>query len=91
MKYSVYQHWDSLKVCIVGRSYSPEFYHFIKNDRVRAVMERIARETEEDYQKLINLLESFNVDVLRPTVSEDYTDCLYNGKILPPPMTPRDY
>ena len=44
--YSVYQHWDPLRVCIVGKSYSPEFYHFIKNDRIRVVFERIARETE---------------------------------------------
>jgi hypothetical protein len=31
--YNVHQHWDPLKVCIVGRSYSPEFYTFIKNLR----------------------------------------------------------
>lgn len=92
MAYSVYQHWDPLEVCIVGRSYNPEFYKFIKNSRVRSVMERIARETEEDYQKLITLLESFGVEVLRPNVSDDYTVYLSsNGKISPPPMTPRDY
>ena len=92
MKYSVYQHWDPLKVCIVGKSYSPEFYHFIKNDRVRTVMERIARETEEDYQKLIVLLESFGVEVWRPTVSDDFRQYLStNGKIYPPPMTPCDW
>lgn len=93
MTYSVHQHWDPLKVCIVGKSYSPEFYSFIKNDRVRVVMERIARETEEDYQKLIALLESFNVKILRPTVPDNYLECLdpVTGKIVPPPMTPRDY
>ena len=92
MTYSVYQHWDPLKVCIVGRSYSPEFYHFIKNDRARTVMERIARETEEDYQKLITLLESFGVEIWRPNVSDDYKHYLYNNnKIYPPPMTPCDY
>jgi hypothetical protein len=92
MAYSVYQHWDPLEVCIVGRSYSPEFYKFIKNSRVRSVMERIARETEEDYQKLITLLESFGVEILRPNVSDDHTAYLLpNGKLAPPPMTPRDY
>ena len=91
MKYSVYQHWDPLKVCIVGRSYNPEFYSFIKNDRVRIVMERIARETEEDYQKLIKLLESFGVEVLRPIVHDDYKHYLTSdNKIAPPPMTPCD-
>lgn len=92
MKYSVYQHWDPLRVCLVGRSYSPEFYHFIKNERVRTVMERIARETEEDYQKLITLLESFGVKILRPDLTDDYRDYMFGGgKIHPPPMTPRDY
>lgn len=91
MKYSVYQHWDPLKVCIVGRSYSPEFYSFIKNPRVRNVMERIASETEEDYQKLITLLESFGVEVLRPDLTNNYEDYYGGGLIPSPPMTPRDY
>jgi glycine amidinotransferase len=91
--YSVYQHWDPLKVCIVGKSYSPEFYSFIKNDKVRIVMEKIASDTEEDYQKLISLLESFNVKILRPELTDNYLDYLdpNTGKIIPPPMTPRDY
>ena len=92
MKYSVYQHWDPLKVCIVGRSYSPEFYSFIKNSKARSVMERIARETEEDYQKLIQLLESFNVEVLRPDVTDNYSDyLLLDNKISIPPMFPCDH
>ena len=91
MTYSIYQHWDPLKVCVVGRSYPPEFYSFITNQRVRFVMERIAQETEEDYQKLIKLLESFNVKVLRPNIGNDFNRFLVNGKYLPPPMTPRDY
>ena len=90
--YNVYQHWDPLKVCIVGKSYPPEFYSFITNSRVRTVMERIAQETEEDFQTLVKLLESFGVKVLRPTVSDNYKDCIsLDGRISPPPMTPRDY
>ena len=89
--YSVYQHWDPLRVCLVGRSYSPEFYSFIDNVKVRTVMERIARETEEDYQKLIVLLEQFGVKVFRPTLSDDYRVYMNNGKIAPPPMCPRDW
>ena len=92
MSYSVYQHWDPLKVCIVGRSYAPEFYSFIKNIKARTVMERIARETEEDYQKLIKLLESFGVEILRPNVYSHYEEALGDdGKIKIPPMCPRDY
>lgn len=89
--YSVYQHWDPLKVCIVGRSYNPKFYDYISNEKVRRVFYRIAEETEEDYQSLIQLLHKFNVEILRPDVSDNYEDYLdHDGKILPPPMTPRD-
>ena len=56
MTYSVYQHWDPLKVMAVGKSYPPELYNYIKNEKVRKVFYQIAEETEEDYQKLISLL-----------------------------------
>ena len=93
MTYSVHQHWDPLKVCAVGRSYPPEFYSYIQNSKVRNVMERIAMETEEDYQKLIKLLESFNVEIVRTEIGTDINQHLnvVTGKYLPPPMTPRDY
>lgn len=89
--FSVNQHWDPLRVCLVGKSYNPEFYSFIKNSKVRNIFERIASETEEDYQKLIKLLDSFNVKILRPTVSDNFEEYLFEGRIAPPPMTPRDY
>ena len=57
--YNVHQHWDPLRVCVVGRSYSPKFYDYIKNSKVQDVFYQIAEETEEDYQKLIQVLESF--------------------------------
>jgi hypothetical protein len=55
---------------------------------VRSLFEKIATETEEDYQNIINKLESFGVKVLRPNLP---TDPFIDGKFLPPPMTPRDY
>tara|TARA_B100000427_G_C15508028_1_gene594874 strand:- start:921 stop:2147 length:1227 start_codon:yes stop_codon:yes gene_type:complete len=55
-------------------------------------MERIAIETEEDYQKIISKLKEFDVEVIRTDISdiEDYT----NGDgvvVQPPPMCPRDF
>jgi len=92
MTYNVYQRWDPLKVCIVGRSYPPEFFKFIKNTQVRTMLERIAKETEEDFQKLIQLLESFDVKVLRPNVGDNVEMHIDSaGKIPRPPITPRDY
>jgi hypothetical protein len=86
--YSVYQHWDPLRVCVVGRSYPPEFYSWINVPHVRSLFEKIAIETEEDFQNIIKKLQEFGVDVLRPELP---ADPLVDGKYVPPPMTPRDY
>jgi len=91
MTYSVHQHWDPLRVCAVGRSYPPEFYHFIKNSQVRDIMQRIAYETEEDYQKLIQVLESFGVEVVRPIIDQDFSKYFNGVKYHAPTMqVPRD-
>lgn len=90
--YSVYQHWDPLQVCMVGRTYPPEFYSWIANTRTRERFEKLAEETEEDYQKLIGLLQNkFNVEVLRPEFPTDFQDLYIEGKWVQPPTAPRDY
>ena len=86
--FSVHQHWDPLKVCIVGRSYPPEFYSWITIPHVRSLFEKIAIETEEDYKNIIKKLQEFGVEVLRPDLP---SETLVNGQYVPPPMTPRDY
>ena len=91
MTYSVHQHWDPLQVCAVGQSYPPEFYSYIDNVKVRTQFEQIAEETEQDYQALIKLLQSFDIKTIRTKVSEDRSNHFINGKYLPPPMTPRDW
>ena len=91
LMFSVHQHWDPLKVCAVGRSYPPEFYSYIKDARVRNVFEKIAQETEEDYQKLISKLEEFGVEVVRTDICEDLDIYTRNSNPPPPPMTPRDF
>ena len=91
---SANQPWDKLKTCAVGRSYPPELYDYIENPKVRNILEKIAIETEEDYQQLIGILEKHDVNVIRTQyrLTED-------GKIpkVPgtnvyekPPMCPRD-
>jgi len=85
--YSVYQHWDPLKVCIVGRSYPPEFYSWITVPHVRSLFEKIAIETEEDFQAIIKKLQSFSVEILRPDLPTQTFD---GEKYIKPPMTPRD-
>ena len=88
MTYSVHQPWDPLQVCAVGRSYPPEFYSWIKVPHVRELFEKIAQETEEDYQAIINKLQEFDVTVVRPELpAEPFNQY---GTITRPPMQPRD-
>jgi len=87
--YSVYQHWDPLKVCAVGRSYPPEFYSWIKKTKVRQLFERIASETEEDYQLIIKTLQSFGVEIVRPNLPAQLDEAS-PMQLIAPPMNPRD-
>lgn len=87
--------FQPLKTCLVGQCYPPNFFNFISDHRLRSIFERIATETEEDYQALISVLTYFGVDVIRPMVSSDYGMYLYadeNGQEIykKPPMQPRD-
>jgi hypothetical protein len=89
---SSHQPWDTLRACAVGISYPPEWYSYITNSRVRTVMERIAVETEEDYQNLIAKLREFNVDVVRPVLPSSMEErFLSMGRYAIPPMVPRDH
>jgi len=89
--YNVYQHWDPLKVCLVGKTYPPEFYSWIKNSSTRSKFEKLAEETEEDYQNLIGLLQKFNVEIHRPEFPGDLNELYVQGKWVQPPTAPRDY
>lgn len=90
--YSVYQHWDPLQVCLVGRSYPPEFYSWIQESTTRKRFEKLAQETEEDYQNLIALLQNrFGVRVLRPEFPDDLSSLCIGNKWVQPPTAPRDY
>jgi hypothetical protein len=90
---SVHQPWDPLRVCVVGRSYPPEFYSFIKNTRLRSLFEKIATETEEDFALLISTLERFGVKTVRPnTPTVPVDDYITSQRRIPGPisMNPRD-
>jgi hypothetical protein len=96
--------WHTLKHTWVGTTYGPDFFQPIKNNKIRESLQKIARETEEDYCNLIDTLETFGVNVSRPTISPDITIMDYiddNGQLnfqssksftlIPrPPMQPRD-
>lgn len=85
--YSVYQPWDPLRVCAVGKCYDKDFFKFIEHPQARYVMERIAEETEEDLQNFISLLKKFDVSIIRPDICEKTQ---LGNSYLPPPLAPRD-
>lgn len=90
-KFQVHQHWDPLKICAVGRSYPPEFYSWIKDCKTRQIFEKLAIQTEEDFQLLINKLERFGVEVWRPDIAPEYQEFdMVRNQYREPPMTPRD-
>lgn len=96
--------WDQLTHTIVGSTYGPSFYEPIKNSKIRDSLQKIAVETEEDYQYLISILAQFGVKVTRPEIDPelsimDYVNTSgqldYYGSrsftLIPrPPMQPRD-
>lgn len=90
MTYSVYQSWDPLKVCAVGKFYPKEFFSFVEHQKARYVLERMADEVEEDLQNCISLLETFGVQIARTSIDSNLTKYFLGDKYLPAPLTPRD-
>lgn len=86
--FSVYQPWDPLQSCIVGRAYPPEFFSWVKNTRARTALEKVAEESEEDFQLIVKKLQQFGVEVLRPNLP---TETFFIDRYVRPPITPRDY
>jgi hypothetical protein len=77
---------------MVGRTYPPEFFHWIKNPATRNRFETMVQETEEDYKGLIWLLrDKFGVEILRPMLPDCLDQLWVGGKWVPPPTAPRDY
>ena len=89
--FNVYNHWDKLKSCIVGRTYGPDFYSFVKDKKIRSNLCKIAEQTEEDLINLCDRLYEFDVNIIRPFIIDDCKYVKYGKKILPAPLTPRDY
>jgi hypothetical protein len=96
--------WHQLTHTIVGRSYSQSFYEPIKNSKIRDCLQKIAQETEEDYQQIVQVLTQAGVTVDRPNLDTtktildfaddqghlDYTNTHSFTLIPRPPMQPRD-
>lgn len=105
--YSMYNFcapWHPLKKTILGRTYDPIFYEDVKNHKIRDILQRIAYETNEDFDNIQKILQSFGVEVIRPSMHGprsifehvsvngrlDYSNTKSYTLIPRPPMQPRD-
>ena len=84
-----YATFDPLKHCVIGRNFSSDFfYKNIKNQKISDPLRRIADETEEDYQKLDEILTKAGVQTYRVEFDEGEYYGDYHGR---PPVCPRDH
>jgi len=92
-----YATFHPLKHCWIGSGFKASWFNelFPKNKKVTDPLKRIADETEEDYQKLEQILKSCGVTTHRSFLSDnDYLSHLQNYKferIRKPPVNPRDH
>jgi hypothetical protein len=84
-----YATFHPLKHCLIGKNFSSNFFKTdIKNTKISDPLRRIADETEEDYQKLDNILKQANVKTYRVKFNENEYRGNYHGR---PPVCPRDH
>ena len=76
---------------MIGSAYPPDIFSFIKNTKLRNSFEKLAVETEEDLQQLSKVLQDFNVNVIRPTMSNNFDDFKIDNGYIAPPIPARDY
>lgn len=103
MRYNYNAPWHPLKWVCLGDTYPPEFYQGVRNSRIRSVLQRIAQETQEDYDGIATILKAHGVRVSRPIIKAgsildfvddhgrlDYPMTKTYALIPKPPMQPRD-
>jgi hypothetical protein len=91
---SSYTSWQPLEEVIVGRAYPPSYFDFIENRQVRAQLQQILAETEEDLDALARVIEQYGARVRRPDLPNPYQFARHQidfGGVIPPPLTPRDW
>lgn len=67
----IYSEFQPLEEMIIGRTYAPEAYSPLTDSELRDMLQRIARETEEDLISIQKTLEDHGVTVRRPTLLFD--------------------
>jgi len=88
--YEINNCWDKLKTCVVGDTYNPDFFDWVKNPAIRDKLQCMVDDTKNFCNRLATHLESHDVEVLRPDIPKTVPINQY-GLFPRPPVTPRDY
>ncbi|MBL0171638.1 MAG: hypothetical protein IPP90_13085 [Gemmatimonadaceae bacterium] len=67
----VYSEFQPLEEVIVGRAYPPDAYDLVDDTQLRDMLRRVARETEEDFERLVKIFTDAGVTVRRPQILHD--------------------
>lgn len=89
-----YTSWQPLEEVIVGRVFSPDYFDYLKDPRVRDQLQQILAETEEDLDNLQRTIEQYGAQVRRPQLpNKDFfqRNQFQNQGVPIPPLTPRDW
>ena len=87
-----YATFHPLKHCWIGSGFRAEWFKELsigKNDKIMDPLKRIAEETEEDYQALEKILQSFGVKTYRSFFDISKYKSLH--EVYRPPVNPRDH
>jgi hypothetical protein len=87
-----YSEFQPLQEIVIGQGYPPDYFDFVTDSESRDCLQQIFTEIEEDFQHLIQTLESFNVTVVRPQLvsKQQFQTSALQGHHMLPPLTPRD-
>lgn len=89
-----YTSWQPLEEVIVGRVYTPDYFDYIRNPVVLGQLTRILDESNEDLDKLADVIKQYGAIVRRPELpkKEIWLKHLELWNSVPiPPLTPRDW
>ena len=85
--------YDELRAVVLGNYYTPEYFRFITDRRIREPLMRIADEINQDLTAFEHILKQHGSQVLRPrlpTVDQFQEHHQRTGQFLTPPINPRD-
>jgi hypothetical protein len=89
-----YTSWQPLEEVIVGRVYTPDYFDYINNPKVKDQLQKILYETNEDLDNLQKTIEQYGATVKRPGLIsiDQFQQLQHKEKKVPlPPLTPRDW